>query len=45
MVIVDKVDLRPIGLNIYGDKTALHAGGGSFSNNKMTGANSLVAFG
>ncbi|HII4337086.1 hypothetical protein HJ171_08115 [Vibrio parahaemolyticus] len=45
VVIVDKVDLRPLGLNIYGDKSALNAGGASFSNNSMTGGHALVAFG
>lgn len=45
VVIIDKVDLRPIGLNIHGDKSALHAGGAEFSDNMMSGGSSLVAFG
>jgi hypothetical protein len=38
------LDLRPIGLNIYGDKNSLNAAGNSLSNNSMRGGRALVGF-
>lgn len=43
--VIDLLDLRPIGLNIYGDGTSLTAGGSSFSQNTFSGVGTLIAFG
>lgn len=43
--IIDILDLRPIGLNIYGDANTLQAGGASFSGNTFMGVGTLIAYG
>jgi hypothetical protein len=43
--VVDQLDLRPIGLNIYGDKSSLKVGGNEFSRNSMSGGGTLIGFG
>ncbi|MEZ8305081.1 MULTISPECIES: hypothetical protein [Vibrio] len=45
VVNIDQVDLRPIGFSVYGDRSKLVVGGGTFSNNSMAGGGSLIAFG
>lgn len=41
---IDLLDLRPIGLNIYGDAESLTAGGATFSHNTFNGVGTLLAF-
>ena len=43
--VIDLLDLRPVGLNIYGDASALTAGGATFSQNTFSGVGTLIAFG
>lgn len=43
--VIDLLDLRPIGLNIYGDDTSLIAGEATFSHNTFSGVGTLLAFG
>jgi len=43
--IIDSIDLRPIGLNLYGDSKNMNVGGGSFSGNSMSGGGVLLGFG
>lgn len=43
--VIDFLDLRPVGLNIYGNATSLTAGGGTFSSNSFNGVGALLAFG
>lgn len=43
--VVDLLDLRPIGLNIFGDRDSLTAGGATFSHNTFSGVGTLIAFG
>ncbi|OAN13329.1 hypothetical protein A3K86_16895 [Photobacterium jeanii] len=45
VMIVDKLDLRPIGLNLYGDTSSLSVGGNTFSRNSMHGGGTLIGFG
>jgi len=40
--VIEQIDLRPVGLDVWGDKSALHIGGGTFSDNTVSGA--TVAF-
>lgn len=42
---VTEVDLRPLGLNIYGDKSGLHVGSTQFSGNHFIGAGTMVGIG
>ena len=42
---VDELDLRPIGFNIYGNKTSLNAGGMHMSGNTVAGGGTFLAFG
>lgn len=42
---VVKLDLRPLGMNIYGDKNVLHAGNSNFSNNTFSGTGTFLALG
>lgn len=44
-VVVEKLDFRPIGLNMYGDSSSLTVGGGMFSGNSMSGGGTLIGFG
>ncbi|WP_270794025.1 hypothetical protein [Aeromonas sp. QDB11] len=43
--VIDQLDLRPIGFNIYGKKSSLTAGGINLSSNTFSGGGSLLAFG
>jgi len=38
------IDLRPIGINLYGTKASLSAGGSVLANNTMTGAEAMIGF-
>ncbi|WP_162549644.1 hypothetical protein [Hymenobacter nivis] len=39
------IDLRPIGINMFGDETGLSVGGGSFSKNTFQGGSYFIAIG
>lgn len=41
---IDLLDLRPIGLDIFGTKDSLHAGSSNFSHNTFMGVGALLAF-
>lgn len=43
--VIDLVDLRPIGLNIFGSAASLNAGGAVLSHNSFSGGGTLLAFG
>jgi hypothetical protein len=43
--IVDILDLRPIGINLFGNSKSMDVGGGSFSKNSMSGGGVLLGFG
>lgn len=43
--LVSQLDLRPIGLNVYGNQSSLTAGGSTFSGNTMSGGAVLIGFG
>jgi hypothetical protein len=43
--VIDLLDLRPIGLNIFGNEASLNAGGATFKSNTFSGAGTLLAFG
>lgn len=43
--LVEKIDFRPIGLNIEGNSSSLTVGGSMFSGNTMSGGGVLVGFG
>lgn len=43
--IVDKIDFRPIGLNIFGDANKLDIAGNTLSRNNISGAKFLIAMG
>jgi hypothetical protein len=42
--VIDLLDLRPVGLNIYGNAESLTAGGATFSHNTFGGVGTLLAF-
>lgn len=42
---VTEIDLRPLGLNIYGDKNGLHVGGMEFTGNHFSGVGTMVGIG
>ncbi|MGP8027013.1 MAG: hypothetical protein ACLPJJ_09930 [Acidocella sp.] len=42
---INSIDLRPIGLNIFGSATELQAGGNTFSGNRMRGGRAFLALG
>lgn len=44
LVEVRELDLRPLGLNVYGDESKLIAGGVQFSTSKFSGVGTLIAF-
>jgi hypothetical protein len=44
-VVVDQIDLRPLGLLIFGDTAKLTAGGSSYSSNRIEGGRSFLAIG
>lgn len=41
---IDKLDFRPIGLNMYGDSESLNIDDSSFSGNFMSGGGTLIGF-
>jgi hypothetical protein len=43
--VVDQLDLRPLGYNVFGDSKELNAGGMRLSRNTATGAQVLIALG
>jgi len=43
--IVSQLDLRPIGLNLFGNESSLTVGGSTFSHNTMAGGGVLIGFG
>ncbi|RBO82381.1 hypothetical protein [Marinomonas aquiplantarum] len=43
--VVENMDLRPIGLNLYGDANNMNMPNGSFSGNSMSGGGVLLGFG
>jgi len=43
-VVVEKLDFRPIGLNMHGNSSSLTVGGGLFSGNSMSGGGTLIGF-
>jgi len=43
--IVSQLDLRPIGLNLFGNESSLTVGGSTFSHNTMAGGGALIGFG
>jgi hypothetical protein len=42
---IDNLDMRPLGLNLYGTKTELRVGTNTFSGNSMSGGGTLIGFG
>jgi hypothetical protein len=42
---VSELDLRPIGLNLVGNRSSLTVGGSTFSHNSMSGGGVLIGFG
>jgi hypothetical protein len=42
---VEKLDFRPIGLNMHGNKSSLTVGGNTFSGNSMSGGGTLIGLG
>ncbi len=43
--IVDRLDLRPLGINIFGDESKLQAGGNTFMTSSFQGVGTVFAFG
>lgn len=43
--VINHLDLRPVGLNIFGDASSLTAGGSTFSQNTFSGGGTLLALG
>jgi hypothetical protein len=43
--LVSELDLRPLGFNVYGNVSELHAGGMVFSGSSFSGGGVLVSFG
>jgi hypothetical protein len=44
-VIVDEMDLRPVGLTIYGDKDELHIGTNTLKNNTFSNIHTMIKIG
>ncbi|WP_252959046.1 hypothetical protein [Pseudomonas simiae] len=42
--LVSELNMRPLGLNIYGGNSKLEAGGVTFSNNSFSGGGALISF-
>jgi hypothetical protein len=42
--VVDKLDLRPLGINVFGDESHLQAGGAAFSSSTFTNVGTIIAF-
>ncbi|EAP80271.1 hypothetical protein [Sulfitobacter sp. NAS-14.1] len=42
---VTEIDLRPLGLNVYGNKSGLHVGGMEFTGNHFSGVGTMVGIG
>jgi hypothetical protein len=43
--VVDMLDLRPLGLNVFGDSNGLNAGTSTFSRNSISGPGAMIALG
>lgn len=43
--VVNQLDLRPVGLNLFGNETSLTVGNSTFSGNSMGGGGVLIGFG
>ena len=43
--VVERLDFRPIGLNMYGNSSSLTAGAGTFAGNSMSGGGTLIGLG
>lgn len=43
--VVESMDLRPIGLNMFGDSSSMNVSGGTFSGNSMSGGGVLIGLG
>mgnify|MGYP003386740888 CR=1 FL=1 len=43
--VVESIDLRSIGLNLYGNSSSMNVGGGTFSGNTMSGGGTLIGLG
>lgn len=43
--VVESMDLRPLGLNLFGDVSSMSVGGSTFSRNSMQGGGVLIGFG
>jgi hypothetical protein len=43
--VVERLDFRPIGLNMHGNLSSLTAGEGTFSGNSMSGGGTLIGLG
>ncbi|WP_172148021.1 hypothetical protein [Pseudomonas tumuqii] len=43
--IVDELDMRPIGLNLFGNSSSMTVGGSTFSRNSMSGGGVLIGLG
>ena len=43
--VVNQLDLRPVGLNLFGNETSLTVGNSTFSGNSMAGGGTLIGFG
>jgi hypothetical protein len=41
---IDTLDMRPLGLNLYGTKNELMVGGNTFSGNSMSGGGTFIGF-
>lgn len=41
---IDQLDFRPIGINIYGNRSALVVGGGTYAGNFMSGGAVMIGF-
>lgn len=42
---IDTLDMRPLGLNVYGTKNELMVGTNTFSGNSMSGGGTLIGLG
>jgi hypothetical protein len=43
--VIDQLDLRPIGFNVFGNASSLQAGGMKFSQSTFSGGGTMLAFG
>jgi hypothetical protein len=42
---IDNLDMRPLGLNLFGTKSELRVGSNTFSGSSMSGGGTLIGFG